>query len=248
MNEVPWIRRRSQVLVIVPGFNEEGNIGRVIEQIHAHNLGEVLVIDDGSRDRTANAAQEAGAMVLRLPFNLGIGGAVQAGLKYAAEAGYGYVLRLDGDGQHRADEAGKLLQTVMSGEADVAVGSRFLPKQHTYRPPLVRRIGIIWFSAMVSFFTRNTIYDATSGMQAFNRRAIVLLADDYPQDFPEVESRILMHKLNLKAVEISTRMEPRQVGQSSITWLKSIYYIFKVSLGTFLGALRKAPRYFREEG
>ncbi|HZW04284.1 MAG TPA: glycosyltransferase family 2 protein [Anaerolineaceae bacterium] len=247
MNEVPWIRRGSQVLVIVPGFNEEGNISRVIEQIRAQDLGEVLVIDDGSKDRTASAAQEAGAMVLRLPFNLGIGGAVQAGLKFAADAGYAYVLRLDGDGQHRADEAGKLLQLVMAGEADVAVGSRFLPAQHTYRPPMVRRIGIIWFSALVSLITRHKIYDATSGMQAYNRRAVVMLADDYPQDFPEVESRILMHKLNLRTVEITARMEPRTVGHSSITWIKSIYYIFKVSLGTFLGALRKTPRYFREE-
>jgi glycosyltransferase involved in cell wall biosynthesis len=237
----------SAVLVVVPAFNEEAAIADVVLNARQAGFNDVLVIDDGSPDRTATKAHQAGAHVLHLPYNLGIGGAVQAGLRFAVEMGYSYVIRLDGDGQHRMEEASKLLRVVQSDEADVAIGSRFLPGQHTYTPPFSRAMGIRWFAAMVSSITRKPAYDTTSGMQALNRQAMIILAQNYPQDYPEVEARILMHKTNLRVKEISARMEPRATGMSSITYLRAIYYLFKVSLATLIAALRQTPRQYLRE-
>lgn len=242
-----WVRRLSRTLVIIPALNEEGNIVRVIANAGQLENADVLVIDDGSHDRTALRARKAGAYVLHLPFNLGIGGAVQAGLKFADEMGYADAIRIDGDGQHDMEEARKLLRVVRQGLADVAVGSRFLPGQHTYRPPLGRAMGIRWFAAMVSLITRQSAYDTTSGMQAMNRRAIRLFARYYPQDYPEVEARILMHKAGLRVRELAVRMQVRTAGASSITSLRSVYYLFKVSLATLIAALRQTPRQEAEE-
>jgi hypothetical protein len=173
---------------------------------------------------------------------LGIGGAVQAGLMFAVDMGYSYVIRLDGDGQHRIEEASKLLRFVQEGKVDVAIGSRFLPGQHTYTPPFSRAMGIRWFAAMISSITGKPAYDTTSGMQVLNRRALTILSANYPQDYPEVEARILMHKVGMRVEEISVKMEPRVTGMSSITYLRAIYYLFKVSLATLIAALRRTPR------
>jgi len=232
----------AQVLVIIPAYNEEGCIARVVRGVRQRGFNEVLVIDDGSPDRTAFQASQAGAFVLSLPYNLGIGGAVQAGFKFAVDRGYAYVIRLDGDGQHDIGEAMKLLHLVQTGQADVAIGSRFLPGQHTYSPPLSRAMGIRWFAVMVSWITGEAVYDTTSGMQALNRPALTILAENYPQDYPEVEARILLHKARLRVVEVAAKMAPRAAGLSSITYARAIYYMFKVSLATFIAALRQAPR------
>jgi hypothetical protein len=208
---------------------------------------DVLVVDDGSSDRTASRALRAGAYVLPLPFNLGIGGAVQAGFKFAAEMGYPYMVRIDGDGQHHIEEARKLVQVVQRGEADIAIGSRFFPGQQTYHPPLGRAMGIRWFALMTSLLTREPAFDTTSGMQALNQRAIRLLAENYPQDYPEVEARILMYKARLRVKEIPVKMRPRAAGVSSITYLRSIYYMFKVSLSTLIAVVRNAPQLETEE-
>ena len=242
-----WASDLSQVLVIIPAYNEEACIGDVVRNVRDSGFTNVLVIDDGSPDRTASEARKAGAFVLTLTYNLGIGGAVQAGLKFALEMGYQYVVRLDGDGQHQVEEAIKLLHRVQSGEADVAVGSRFFPGQHTYRPPLSRAIGIRWFATLISLITRRPAYDTTSGMQAMNRTALTVLARNYPQDYPEVEARVLLHKAKLQVIEVPVHMRPRAAGLSSITMLRAVYYVFKVSLATLIAAMRQAPRRYAEE-
>ena len=139
------------------------------------------------------------------------------------------------------------MSTVEHAKADVAIGSRFLPGQHNYKPPLSRRMGIRWFAKLISLLTREPAYDTTSGMQALNRKAIEILAENYPQDYPEVEARVLLHKANLRVVEIPARMKPRTAGMSSITYLRAIYYMLKVTLATFLAALREPPDNYSEE-
>lgn len=248
METVNWWLKRDQILAIVPAFNEEGSIDAVVTEIQNLGICDVLVIDDGSIDRTAIIVEQKGALVLRLPFNLGIGGAVQAGLKYALELDYAYVIRMDGDGQHWVEDVDKLLQVVKLGKADVAIGSRFIPGHQTYTPPWNRGIGIRWFAALISMITHKPAYDTTSGMQSFNRRAIRILAESYPQDYPEVEARVLLHKTGLRVLEIPVRMKSRSTGISSINYHQAIYYMLKVTLATFLAALRQAPhQYFQEE-
>ncbi|RLC86187.1 MAG: glycosyltransferase family 2 protein [Chloroflexi bacterium] len=244
--EAPLTGRReegeSSVLVIIPAYNEARNIGTVVTDVrHYAPFADILVIDDGSTDSTAAVAHRSGAYVLSLPYNLGIGGAVQAGFKFAVRRGYSYVVRVDGDGQHNAAYILRLLALVQQGKADVAIGSRFCPGLVTYRPPLARRLGIRFFSFLVSFITRQPVYDPTSGMQCLNRRALYILAQDYPQDYPEVEARVLLHKARLRVIETPVCMRPRATGNSSITYLRSIYYMLKVTLATLIAALRQGP-------
>jgi glycosyltransferase involved in cell wall biosynthesis len=238
---------RHKVLIIIPAYNEEGSIADVVDQIRRCNIGDVMVIDDGSDDRTVSIARRAGALVLRLPYNLGIGGAVQAGFKYAVEANYPYVIRMDGDGQHRIEEANKLLQAVQLGKADIAIGSRFLKDQQTYRPPRVRRLGIHWFAFMITLVTGEQATDTTSGMQALNQKAVKALAEYYPQDYPEVEARVVLHKSGFKTIEVPVKMQHRTSGISSITILRSIYYTIKVTLAILLTAFREIPKHHSEE-
>jgi glycosyltransferase involved in cell wall biosynthesis len=231
-------------VVIIPAYNEAACVGDVVRRVRSKGFHDVVVIDDGSTDGTGELAEAAGAYVLSLPYNLGIGGAVQAGLKFVRQLGYQYVVRLDADGQHDIQEAEKLLANVQDGSLDVAIGSRFIPGFQTYDPPLSRMMGIRWFAWLVSRITGTRAYDTTSGMQALNRRALNILAQLYPQDYPEVEARVLLHKAGLRVAEVPVAMAPRAAGMSSITYMKAIYYMFKVSLATLLAALRRFPRSF----
>jgi glycosyltransferase involved in cell wall biosynthesis len=199
----------------------------------------VVVVDDGSSDRTSAIAAEHGAAVVRLPFNLGIGGAVQTGFKYALEHGHEVVLRLDGDGQHDPRELPNLLAPLERGEADVVVGSRFADGNGDYKPPLARRAGIRWFARLVSLLTRQKLTDTTSGFQAVNSRAIRLFAADYPHDYPEVEAAVMVVRHRLRILEVPVRMRGRETGESSITALRSFYYAIKVTLALFVGIFRR---------
>ena len=200
---------------------------------------DVVVIDDGSVDATAEVAAAAGAEVVRLPFNLGIGGAVQTGFKYALEHGYEVVLRLDGDGQHDPQELPSLLAPLERGEADVVVGSRFADGNGDYKPPFARRAGIRWFARLVSLLTGQKLTDTTSGFQAVNARAIRLFAADYPHDYPEVEAAVMVVRHRLRILEVPVRMRGRETGESSITALRSLYYAIKVTLALFVGIFRR---------
>ncbi len=231
---------RGRVIAIVPAFNEAGAIGGVVDAILAADAAyDVVVIDDGSRDETGAIARSHGAAVVTLPYNLGIGGAVQTGFKYALEKGYATAVRLDGDGQHDPNELVKLLGPVVGGEADIVTGSRFVDGSGAYHPPFARRIGIIWFARIVSLLTRQRVTDTTSGFQALNRKGIILFAGDYPNDYPEVEATLLVFKHRLRLMEVPVTMRERETGTSSITFLRSIYYVLKVTLALFMAMLRK---------
>ena len=229
-----------RVVAVVPAFDEEAAIGAVVSEIHDFDPGiDVVVVDDGSSDGTADAAAAAGATVVRLPFNLGIGAAVQTGFRYALEQDYDVAVRLDGDGQHDPSELPKLLEPLERGEADVVTGSRFRD-EGTYRPPLGRRLGITWFAKLVSLLSRQQVTDTTSGFQALNRSAISLFARDYPSDYPEVEATVLLLKHRLRLTEVQVEMRERETGSSSITFLRSLYYAVKVTLALFVGIARRS--------
>jgi glycosyltransferase involved in cell wall biosynthesis len=232
-------RENIRRIAIVPAYNEEQNVGRVVDELRAFDAGlDVVVVSDGSADRTADVAAEHGARVVRLPFNLGIGGAVQAGFQYASERGYDLVIRCDGDGQHDPSELGKVLAPVLAGEADIAVGSRFTGDGE-FRSSATRRIGIRLLALIVSWIAGQRVTDTTSGFQALNRKAIDLFAADYPHDYPEVEGMVMTIKHRLRLCEVPVRMREREHGRSSITALRSVYYMAKVLVALFVGLFRR---------
>ena len=226
-------------IAIVPAFDEQGAIGGVVDEIRAFDPGiDVLVVDDASHDATADVAHAHGATVLRLPFNLGIGGAVQAGFRYAAKHDYDIAVRVDGDGQHDPSEFGPLLDVVLAGDADICVGSRFAGTDG-FRSSATRRIGIRILARTVSLITGQRVTDSTSGFQVLNRRAVALFAEDYPHDYPEVEAAVMVHKHRLRLVEVPVRMRERVVGRSSIRGLRTFYYMAKVMVAILIGSLRR---------
>jgi glycosyltransferase involved in cell wall biosynthesis len=226
---------------IVPAYNEARSIAGVVAELQAtHPEFEIVVVDDGSTDETAAVACRAGAEVVQLPFNLGIGGAVQTGIEWARRRGCELAVQVDGDGQHDPCEIEKLLEPILAGSADVAVGTRFAG-DGTYRPSVARRIGIGVFAGLVSLIVRQRMTDTTSGFRAMNARAIELFADEYPYDYPEVEATVLIFRHRLRLVEVPVTMRQREAGRSSITVFRSLYYMGKVSLALFVGLLRPRP-------
>jgi glycosyltransferase involved in cell wall biosynthesis len=177
--------------------------------------------------------------VLRLPFNLGIGGAVQTGFRYAFEHGYELAVRVDGDGQHDASQLDRVVAPVLAGEADIAVGSRFVAQGEGYRSSRSRRIGIRLLALVVSRIVGRRVTDTTSGFQALNEKGIALFARDYPHDYPEVEATVMVSRHRLRSVEVPVSMRERSSGRSSITALRSVYYMIKVLLAIFVGLFRR---------
>ena len=226
-------------IAIVPAFNEEESIRRVIDEIRAYDPElEIVVVDDGSHDRTSAVAGECGAYVVRLPFNLGIGGAVQTGFRYAFEHGFRLAVRLDGDGQHDASQLDVLIGPVLADEADIVVGSRFAERSG-YQSSRPRRLGITILAKTVSVLVGRKVTDPTSGFQALNRHAIGLFAADYPHDIPEVEAVLLVHKHRLRMIEVPVEMRERAGGRSSIGAVFAVYYMVKVLLALFVGLFRR---------
>jgi glycosyltransferase involved in cell wall biosynthesis len=232
---------RASCLAVVPAYNEAATVAAVVEQVRrAEPTIDIVVIDDGSTDATGNCAQEAGARVLRLPFNLGIGGAVQAGFRYALENDYDYMVQVDGDGQHDAGEIAKLFDAMDRDCADMICGSRFADATG-YVAPISRRTGIHIFAFLLSRLLRRPVTDPTSGFRLYNRRAIALFARDYPHDYPEVEAVLMLHHNRLTMCEVPVRMFRRGGGVSSIGSGKSFYYMVKVHLALFVGLARERP-------
>jgi glycosyltransferase involved in cell wall biosynthesis len=235
--------RLGRTAAVVPAYNEAGAIRRVIEEIHAFDTAiDVVVVDDASTDDTAAIAESFGATVLRLPFNVGIGGAVQTGFRYALAEGYDTAVRLDGDGQHDAAELEKLLAPLERGEADLVVGSRFVDAGGAYRPPWARRIGIRLFARLVSLLGGERVTDTTSGFLALDRVGIELFAAEYPHDYPEVEATLVALRSGLRLAQVQVDMRERETGASSITFVRSLYYIVKVTLALLVASLRRYPR------
>jgi glycosyltransferase involved in cell wall biosynthesis len=234
----PELARRRRI-VIVPAYNEEHTVGRVIEEIQAFDPGfAIVVVDDGSTDRTALVAERVGVQVLRLPFNLGIGGAVQTGYQYALDNGFELAVQVDGDGQHNPHEIARLVDPILEGKADMVVGTRFA-EGGGYRGTRLRRVGIHLFAGLVSLMVGQRVTDTTSGFRAVNRKGIRLFAADYPHDYPEVEATVLLARHRLRMVEVPVVMRIRETGSSSITALRSVYYMVKVLLALFIGLFRR---------
>jgi glycosyltransferase involved in cell wall biosynthesis len=229
-------------LAVVPAYNEADTVASVIHALHREAPDfDVVVIDDGSTDATISCAEDAGAKVLRLPFNLGIGGAVQAGFIFAQEHGYEYVVQVDGDGQHDPAEIATLQAAMIeSPEIDMICGSRFATDTG-YIAPVSRRTGIHIFAFMLSRLVGQPVTDPTSGFRLYNRRAIQLFARDYPHDYPEVEAVLMLHHHRLRMREVAVRMFQRGGGVSSIRSGKSAYYMIKVLLAVFVGLARARP-------
>ena len=224
-------------MVIVPVFNERGSVGRVVSRLRqALPDFDVLVIDDGSTDDTLRQIP-AGVTVVSLPFNLGIGGAMQTGYRYAALHGYDVAVQVDGDGQHRPSEVRRLVDCVLSGGVDLAVGSRFL-EPTKYRQSLIRRVGAGMLGLLIKLLTGIWITDCTSGFRAANRRVIRAFAHWYPEDYPEPEVILLLHRAGYAIGEFSVRMRQRRVGQSSIGLLGGLFYVLKVTTCLLLDTVR----------
>lgn len=230
---------QEKLLVVIPAYNEAASIGRVVTDLRsALPEADLLVVNDGSTDETASLAGAHGATVVSHPSNLGIGGAMQTGYLYALRMGYHFVCQLDGDGQHPPQEIRTLLEPLLGGTSDLVVGSRFI-EPHSYRSSLPRRAGIAFFSGLVSLVIRQRITDATSGFRAMNRRALEVVAAEYPVDYPEPESFLLLRKRGLRIIERPVPMQARQGGRSSITPARSFYYMSKVTLAILVGIFRK---------
>ena len=232
--------KESRTIIVMPAHNEAGNIERVITELRQAVQGlDFVVIDDYSSDDTAAVAERMGAEVVRLPCNLGYGGAVQTGFRYAVQRGYDYAVMMDSDGQHDPRSVPALLEVVESGEADVALGSRFLGRME-YRSSWVRRIGMSIFSHLVSVATGRHFTDATSGLQALNREVLEFFSrDNYPVDFPDADTIILLHYAGFRVKEVPVTMRERISGESMHASLKPIYYVFKMALAIFIVMLRQ---------
>ena len=231
-------------LAVIPAYNEAATVGSVVRSIQDQAPGfDIVVIDDGSTDATSEVAERAGARVIRHPFNLGIGGAVQAGFIYALENGYDYMVQVDADGQHDPGQI-RVLQETMAGDPaiDMVVGSRFLTSDYEYPAPISRRTGIHIFAFACSRIVGQRVSDPTSGFRLCNRRAIQLFARDYPHDYPEVEGILMLHYHRLRMREVPVQMYLRGGGVSSIgSSGKSAYYMVKVLLAVMIGLVRKRP-------
>lgn len=230
-----------KVAIVIPAYNEEDSLGRVIRQVREiMPTADIIVINDGSTDATPHIADGYGVTVLNLPYNLGIGSAMQTGFMYVRERNHDLALQVDGDGQHDPNEIPILIKALQSSGDDVVVGSRYL-EDRGYITPALRRLGIVILSSLISLIVRRRITDPTSGFRVLNRRAINLCAEDYPFDYPEPEAIVMFHRAGLSVREIPVTMNPRYGGQSSITPLRSGYYMVKVILSILLNLLRQRP-------
>jgi glycosyltransferase involved in cell wall biosynthesis len=233
----------TRSLAVIPAYNEAQTIAKVVRSVRAELRDfDVVVVDDGSTDATGAVASAEGARVLRHPFNLGIGGAVQSGFKFALDNDYDFAVQIDGDGQHDPAQVQSLLADMDRGGVDMVVGSRFLSDDHRYPAPISRRTGIHIFAFVCSRIIRQRISDPTSGFRLCNRRAIELFARDYPHDYPEVEATLVLHYHRLRMREVPVHMYERGGGASSISGSgKSAYYMIKVLLAIFIGLFRRRP-------
>ena len=238
MDDPPPNPAPGRCLVIVPAYNEAGSIAEVVNDLRTHlPHADVIVVDDGSTDRT-HAAVPANTPVLRMPFNLGIGGAMQAGYRYAFIHHYDTALQIDGDGQHPADQAHKLIDALHSSDADMVIGSRFLNDDPNYTPPAARAAGIGVIRAFVNTLAGLRMTDCTSGFRACNRGVIRAFAHWYPEDYPEPEVILLLHRAGFNIKETPVTMRERTAGRTSIPFLKGVFYLLKVGFALLLDLSR----------
>jgi hypothetical protein len=232
----------ESLLVIVPAFNEEGAIGQVVQSIRRHVPGvPVLVIDDCSVDATIATARQAGADVLPLPHHLGLGGCVQAGYKLAFELGFEFVIRVDGDGQHDPGDIPRIFERLKASGCEMVIGSRFVLNNGS-RTGWVRTLGIRFFRLVLRPILGKPVHDPTSGFVGVNRRALAVFSRSFPLEYPEIETLVVLQRKRFRFEEVPCKMRARMAGRSSITALKSLYYIVHVLLGVFMNVLKYEAR------
>jgi hypothetical protein len=228
----------DSLLIIVPAFNEEAAVGRVVESVREVLPGvPVLVIDDCSIDSTVVVARAAGARILALPHHLGLGGCVQAGYKLAYELGYQYVIRLDGDGQHDPRDIPRILEALETSGCQMVIGSRFLADNGS-RSSRARELGIRFFRLVLRPILGKPVHDPTSGFVGVNRSALEVFSKSFPLEYPEIEALVVLQRKAFRFQEVPCKMRPRTTGRSSITAMKSLYYILHVLLGVFVNVLK----------
>ena len=230
----------GRVLVIIPAYNEAEAIGAVLDNLReACPDYDVLVVDDGSTDETGRVVgKRPGVQLVRMPYNVGIGATMQTGYLYAARNGYEIAVQCDADGQHPVEEIPRLIERIDDGTADLVIGSRYVADTG-YKPSMPRRLGKSMLSRLVDAIIGGGITDTTSGFRAANRKVLRLFANHYPDDYPEAEALVILHKAGLKAVEIPVNMSPRQGGTTSIKALDAAYYMLKVALAIFIDVFRR---------
>jgi len=232
----------GKLLILIPAFNEEGAIAGVVQSVKDIMPGvPVLAVDDCSRDATVTLARGAGAQVLTLPHHLGLGGCVQAGYKLAFELGYDYVIRVDGDGQHDARDIPRVFETLRTSGCEMVIGSRYLENNGS-GTSAVRTIGIRFFRLVLRPILGKTVRDPTSGFVGVNRNALGVFGRSFPLEYPEIEALVVLQRRRFRFTEVPCHMRPRRTGRSSITPMKSIYYIVHVLLGVFVNVLKYERR------
>jgi len=231
-------RGDNSLMILIPAFNEEGAVGSVIQETRSYHPGlPILVVDDCSADGTRSIAQRAGADVLSVPYHLGLGGCVQAGYRLAYDLGFEYVIRLDGDGQHDPRYITLLLDTLKSSGAQMVIGSRYLDGtgEHTSR---ARGIGILFFRWFLGLILAKKVHDPTSGYVGVNRQALEVFARSFPLEYPEIEALVVLKRLLFRFEEVPVKMRPRMAGKSTITAMRSFYYVAHVLLGVLVNILK----------
>ena len=232
----------ESLLVIVPAWNEDGAIEGVVRSIREHVPGvPVLVIDDSSLDATVQCARRAGAAILPLPHHLGLGGCVQAGYKLAYELGFQYVIRVDGDGQHDPRDVPRIFERLKSSGCEMVIGSRYVGGEHAHSGA-VRGLGIRFFRAVLRPILGQPVHDPTSGFVGVNRAALDVFSRSFPLDYPEIEALVVLQRRRFRFEEVPCKMRPRTTGRTSITAVKSLYYIAHVLLGVFVNVLKYERR------
>lgn len=230
--------RDDYLLIIVPAYNEEGNVGHVVEEIHqVMPETPVLVLDDCSADATAAVARAAGARVLSMPCHLGLGGCVQAGYRLAFELGFDFVIRLDGDGQHDPRDIPKIYEALRVSGCQMVIGSRFIDS-NDYQASTIRSLGIRFFRTILRPILGRPVRDPTSGYVGVNREALALFSRSFPLEYPEIEALVVLQRRAFRFQEVPCRMRKRRSGRSTITPLRSLYYIIHVLLGVFVNILK----------
>ena len=228
-----------KTLIIIPAYNEEKCIKKVVDNVmEVNNNVDVLVVNDGSKDDTLIEAKKTKAKVLNLPFNLGIGGAVQAGYLYAYKNNYDVAIQLDGDGQHNPKYIEEMVSIIKENKAEMVIGSRFI-EETGYNQTFARMFGIRIIRVIMKIFTGKKIFDPTSGYRAVNKRIIKKFSENYPYDYPEPDTNMRLLKEKVQIMEIPVEMHNRETGKSSITPLKSIYYMIKVTLAMLICVIGK---------
>jgi glycosyltransferase involved in cell wall biosynthesis len=227
-----------QLLILIPAFNEVGAIAGVIHEVRGVvPEAPILVVDDASTDGTELSARSAGAYVLRLPYHLGLGGGLQAGYKLAYELGYDYVIRVDGDGQHDPKYIPALLDTLRTTGCHMVIGSRFQNSSGAYTSS-VRAVGIWFFRLVLRPILGKPVHDPTSGFVGVNRQALRVFTGSFPLEYPEIEALVVLQRKRFQFQEVPVSTRPRKTGRSTITAVKSLYYIFHVLLGVFINVLK----------